>query len=197
MFLIIDNYDSFVYNLARYFVLAGVDCDVVRNDRVSAQDIERIAPEALVLSPGPCAPKDAGVCVEVIKHFGASVPILGVCLGHQAIVEAYGGRTVRSAEPVHGRSTLITHNGAGIFAGVDHPAKVGRYHSLVSEVAADGALDVTAQTDGGIVMAVQHKVHPVYGLQFHPESILTAQGAVFVENFVRLARAHEAAKEAA
>ena len=198
MFLIIDNYDSFVYNLARYFVLAGVDCDVVRNDAITLDEIATIAPEALILSPGPCAPADAGVCVEAVRRFGAEIPILGVCLGHQAIGEAYSGETVQSDAPMHGQASQIHHNGAGIFAGVPSPCAVGRYHSLVTRLPADSPLEVTAaMNDEGIIMGMQHAAQPVYGVQFHPESILTDHGHVFIENFVRIAQDFNAQREAA
>jgi len=189
MFLIIDNYDSFVYNLARYFALAGVDCDVVRNDKITLSEIEALKPEALILSPGPCTPKEAGICIDTIKQFGAHTPILGVCLGHQAIGEAYGGRTIQTDTPIHGKSSLIHHTETALFEGIPNPTEVGRYHSLITQLPEDSQLDITAaQNDENIIMAMQHKTHPVYGVQFHPESILTEHGHQFIENFVRIAQ---------
>lgn len=186
MFLVIDNYDSFVHNLARYFMREGKGVSVVRNDEITLSEIERQRPEALILSPGPCTPSEAGICIEAIRTFGASIPILGVCLGHQCVVEAYGGETVRAAQPIHGRTSEISHEGQGVFKGIENPACVGRYHSLVTMLGTDSPLRITARTKEGEIMAVAHESLAVYGVQFHPESILTAQGIDIIRNFVTL-----------
>ncbi|MGB0719558.1 MAG: anthranilate synthase component II [Bdellovibrionales bacterium] len=186
MFLIIDNYDSFVHNLARYVALAGGETHIIRNDAITLQGIAALKPQAIILSPGPCAPKDAGVCIDTVKIFGETVPILGVCLGHQVIGEAYGGQTIKTA-PVHGQSNTITHTAEGVFSGIPSPLEVGRYHSLITQLSTDTPLHITAQTNDGIIMAVQHKTHPVYGVQFHPESVLTEHGQAIVDNFVKIA----------
>ena len=187
MILIIDNYDSFVYNLARYTALAGWDYDVVRNDQVSVDDIEDINPEALILSPGPCTPQEAGICVDAVRRLGGHIPILGVCLGHQCIGEAYGARTSRSNMPTHGKATAIKHDGTGLFHGLPSPLNVGRYHSLVVDHLSDTPLVISAQADTGEVMAFHHKDYPVCGVQFHPESILTDHGLEIIKNFKRIA----------
>lgn len=184
MILLIDNYDSFVYNLARYMGELGMETRVVRNDKINVPEIARLKPRAIVLSPGPCAPDQAGVCLDAIKGLGHKIPILGVCLGHQAIGQAYGGRITRSA-PMHGRSSLIHHNGTGVFAGLPDPLKVGRYHSLIvanDELPHD--LIPTAHAADGAIMALRHARHPVAGVQFHPESILTDHGHQILRNFM-------------
>lgn len=186
MILVIDNYDSFVHNLGRYFVRAGQQIEIVRNDALTLNDIAAHEPDAIVISPGPCTPQDAGISIEAIRHFGPTTPILGVCLGHQAIVEAYGGRTVRHP-PMHGKSSKISHNGMGPYRGMPKLFNAGRYHSLSVELPDDGSLDITAQTEDGTVMGVQHTAHPVYGMQFHPESVLTDNGMVLIQNFIHIA----------
>ena len=186
MFLVIDNYDSFVHNLARYFEIAGVDTRVVRNDEITLDEIEEIAPEALILSPGPCTPKEAGICIDAVKQLGETLPILGVCLGHQAIGEAYGALTLRADTPVHGKASIITHDGNDVFKTLPSPMEVGRYHSLIVQPSKASPLITTAQTDDGEIMAMKHKTHPVYGVQFHPESVLTGHGQTLVQNFVDL-----------
>lgn len=183
MFLMIDNYDSFVHNLARYIEIAGVETHIVRNDQITIRDIENLKPEAIILSPGPCKPQDAGICLEIVKHF-TNVPILGVCLGHQCIAEIYGARTVKATQPIHGRATAITHDGKGLFKNIPSPMQVGRYHSLINDIAKASDLIITAQTKDGITMALQHKTRPLYGVQFHPESILTEHGQSLIDNFV-------------
>ncbi|MCF8496620.1 MAG: aminodeoxychorismate/anthranilate synthase component II [Alphaproteobacteria bacterium] len=189
MLLVIDNYDSFVHNLARCLTLTGWDCDVVRNDAVTLEDVERLNPEAIVLSPGPCTPKEAGTCLSLIERFGPHTPLLGVCLGHQCIGEAYGGTTIRAAQPVHGRASEITHDGSGLFVGLPSPLAVGRYHSLITDLPPSTPLRVTARSDNGEIMALEHTTHPVHGVQFHPESILTPHGQAMLENFTAIARA--------
>ncbi len=188
MILLIDNYDSFVHNLARYIGMLGRERRVVRNDCVDLHDLAQNPPDAILLSPGPCTPHEAGACNEIIRRFGARIPILGVCLGHQCIGEVYGGQVIRAPEPVHGRASLIDHHAKGIFMGLPNPMHVGRYHSLVVHVPASSPLIITAQTEEDrIVMAFEHKSHPVYGVQFHPESCLTDHGIDLLRNFVVLA----------
>lgn len=184
MLLLIDNYDSFVYNLARYFQELGQETLVVRNDRITPAEITELQPAGIVLSPGPCTPDQAGVCVDVVRTFAASIPILGVCLGHQSIAAAYGGRIVRAAEPRHGQTSPIHHDGQGLFAGLPNPFDATRYHSLiVEESSLPPELLVTAKTTEGTIMAVQHRRLPVFGVQFHPESVLTAGGHQLLRNF--------------
>ena len=197
MFLVIDNYDSFVHNLARYFEIAGVETRVVRNDAITLDEIESLAPEALVLSPGPCTPKEAGICVDAVKKFGQTLPILGVCLGHQAIGEAYGAMTLRADTPVHGKASVITHDGTDVFKTLPSPMEVGRYHSLIVQPSKTCKLMTTAQTDDGEIMALKHPSHPVYGVQFHPESVLTENGQALVQNFVDLAQEWHTLKSSA
>ncbi|MCB1580068.1 MAG: aminodeoxychorismate/anthranilate synthase component II [Rhodospirillales bacterium] len=188
MFLVIDNYDSFVHNLARYFEIAGVKTKIVRNDAITLKEIKALKPEALILSPGPCTPKEAGICIEAVKTLGPTLPILGVCLGHQAIGEAYGALTLRAQTPVHGKSTTITHNAQELFKDLPSPLNVGRYHSLIVQLSKICPLVTDAQTQSGEIMALSHPAHPVYGVQFHPESVLTQSGQNLVNNFVELAK---------
>jgi anthranilate synthase/aminodeoxychorismate synthase-like glutamine amidotransferase len=188
MILLIDNYDSFVHNLARYFQILGQDTVVRRNDSVDTRDIEVLKPSAIVLSPGPCHPADAGCCIDVVRHFQASIPILGVCLGHQAIGAAFGGRIERARYPMHGRASRIRHHGSDVFSGLPNPVQVGRYHSLVlAPESVPSCLEVTATTDDGIIMAIGHRLRPIFGVQFHPESILTECGFAILRNFLELA----------
>lgn len=184
MILIIDNYDSFVYNLARYVGKLGLKHDVRRNDKITIKDIETRKPTAIIISPGPCTPDKAGISIDIIQHFGNNTPILGVCLGHQAIGEAYGGKTVRAQTPTHGKSSEITHNSSPLFKGVPNPIQVGRYHSLVTQLPKEIPVTVTARSNDGDIMAIQHNNHPVFGIQFHPESILTEYGFNIIENFI-------------
>ncbi len=186
--LVIDNYDSFVFNLARYFQRLGQQTLVVRNTAIDAAGVRAMAPQALVLSPGPCAPQQAGCSLALVREFHNRVPILGVCLGHQTIAEALGGRIVRAAEPVHGRTSPVFHDGRGVFAGLPSPIVATRYHSLVVEEASlPPSLEVVARTEDGTVMAIRHRELPVVGLQFHPESILTEHGYAILAAFLRLA----------
>ncbi len=187
MILLIDNYDSFVHNLARHFRMLGRETRVERNDAITLHDIAKDMPSAIVLSPGPCTPKEAGICNDVVRKFGKTIPILGVCLGHQCIGEVYGGQVIRAHEAVHGRASEIIHDAKGLFMGLPNPLKVGRYHSLVVHTAANVPLNVTAQTDDRIVMAFEHATHPVYGIQFHPESCLTDHGVDLLRNFLTIA----------
>jgi anthranilate synthase/aminodeoxychorismate synthase-like glutamine amidotransferase len=188
MILLIDNYDSFVYNLARYFQRLGQTTHVVRNDAIDAAGVRRLAPDAVVLSPGPCAPEQAGVSLEVVRDLHRELPILGVCLGHQTIAVALGGQVVRADEPVHGRASDIFHSSRGIFAGLPNPLRACRYHSLVVEESTlPDELEVTARTADGVVMAIAHRDLCVIGLQFHPESILTDHGYELLDAFLRAA----------
>jgi len=191
--LVIDNYDSFTYNLVQYLGELGETLQVVRNDAIAVEAVERLAPEAIVLSPGPGTPADAGITVPVITRYGARIPLLGVCLGHQAIGEAYGGRVIRAPRGVmHGKTSDVVHDGRGLFAGVPSPLRVMRYHSLVVEHASlPASLEITARAkdDPTEIHALRHRSHPVWGVQFHPESILTQEGKHLLANFLRLARA--------
>jgi anthranilate synthase/aminodeoxychorismate synthase-like glutamine amidotransferase len=186
MLLMIDNYDSFTWNLVQYLQTLGADVQVVRNDALSVAQIEALAPEHIVISPGPCTPNEAGVSVDVIRQLGARVPILGVCLGHQAIGQAFGGRVVRGREPVHGKTSEITHDGRTVFAGLPTPMTATRYHSLVVDPDGAADLEVTAWCDGDVVMGLRHRHLPVEGVQFHPESILTGEGKALLGNFLSL-----------
>jgi len=188
--LVIDNYDSFTYNLVQYLGELGADVVVRRNDAVTVDEIGEMAPSAIVLSPGPCTPKEAGVSVDTIRRWGSSIPILGVCLGHQAIGEAYGGEVVRADRVMHGKTSLIEHDGTGVFAGLPSPMEVMRYHSLIVDRASlPESLEIVAvaKDDPNEVHAVKHREHPVYGVQFHPESVMTPQGKVLLQNFLELA----------
>ena len=192
MLLVIDNYDSFTYNLVQYLGELGAEIVVHRNDAITIEEIERLAPSAIVLSPGPCAPAQAGITVEVIRALGSRIPTLGVCLGHQAIGEAYGGHVVRAARAVHGKTSRIDHDGREIFAGLPKPLEVGRYHSLVVERSTLPAVlkvVATSADDPDEIHALRHVTHPVWGVQFHPESVLTQNGKQILRNFLDLAAA--------
>ncbi len=188
MILLIDNYDSFVYNLARYFERLGHAVRVVRNTEIDADGAASLEPAAMVLSPGPCTPERAGRSIELVRSLHGRVPTLGVCLGHQIIAAAFGGRVVRAREPVHGRSSPVHHTGRGVFEGLPNPLVAGRYHSLaVDQPSLPDCLEVAARTDDGTVMAIEHRTLPVVGLQFHPESILTDCGYRLLAAFLRRA----------
>lgn len=187
MILIIDNYDSFVYNLARYAGKLGRKRQVVRNNDPSLRNINIQDLDGIIISPGPCTPEHAGLSKDIIQKYGSSVPILGVCLGHQCIGEVYGGRTIRAAYPVHGKISPIYHNGEGLFMGLPNPLNAARYHSLTVFVPQESPLKVQATAEDGSIMAFQHPDHPVYGVQFHPESILTDEGLDIMRNFFILA----------
>ncbi|HET9040920.1 MAG TPA: aminodeoxychorismate/anthranilate synthase component II [Gemmatimonadales bacterium] len=185
MILLLDNYDSFVYNLARYVRELGETPAVYRNDALTVDDVVAMAPSHVIISPGPCSPSEAGISTELVRRLGATVPILGVCLGHQAIGAAYGGEIVRAGQPMHGKTSLIHHRGQGLFRGLPSPFRATRYHSLVIAPASmPEELEVTASSEDGEIMAVQHRRHPVYGLQFHPESVLTEHGYRLVDHFL-------------
>ena len=185
MLLLIDNYDSFTYNLAQYFGELGCEILVKRNDEISLDEIGALAPEHICISPGPCTPCEAGISKDVVVRFGAKVPILGICLGHQCIAEAYGGRIVRASNLVHGKSSMIRHNGSGLFTDLPTPFEAGRYHSLVIERSSFPAcLEVIAESDDGEIMALRHRELPMYGVQFHPESVLTRDGKKILARFL-------------
>ena len=185
MILIIDNFDSFVHNLARYFREAGAPVKILRNDEANTDECLALAPRAIVISPGPKTPADAGVSLDLVKEMPAQTPFLGVCLGHQCLVEAFGGRTVRSRDPLHGEASLVRHAGTGLFEGIVSPTPVGRYHSLIAEPAAGSGLLETAWSEAGEVMGVVHENRPWFGVQFHPESLLTIDGRAMIRNFLR------------
>ena len=190
MILVIDNYDSFTFNLVQYLGELGADLLVKRNDEIGVEDVERLGATAIVISPGPCAPAQAGISVPVVRRWGATIPTLGVCLGHQAIGEAYGGKVVRAGRVMHGKTSMVAHDGDGLFAGVSSPMQVMRYHSLVVEASSlPKSLEVTARAtdDASEIHAVKHREHPVWGVQFHPESIMTPDGKMLLHNFLKLA----------
>jgi len=193
MLLLIDNYDSFTYNLFHYLGELGEDIVVKRNDEITSQEALGMKPSSIVISPGPCDPDRAGICLSLIKAAAGRVPLLGVCLGHQAIGQAYGGRVVR-AEPMHGKLSRIHHSGKSVFRGLADGFQATRYHSLVVERASlPDCLEITAETDDGIIMGIAHKTRPVHGVQFHPESIASEHGHAVLQNFLRLARRSQAA----
>jgi anthranilate synthase/aminodeoxychorismate synthase-like glutamine amidotransferase len=193
MILVLDNYDSFTYNLVQYLGELGDslpvarDIEVARNDRITVEEIERLAPERIVLSPGPCAPDDAGITLDVIRHFAGKVPLLGVCLGHQAMGQAFGGRVVRAPYLMHGKTSQILHDGRTVFEGVENPFTATRYHSLIVDRASvPPVLEVSATTSDGLVMGLRHREFICEGVQFHPESIMTAAGKRLLGNFLKL-----------
>ncbi|MBB5370629.1 MULTISPECIES: aminodeoxychorismate/anthranilate synthase component II [unclassified Janthinobacterium] len=185
MLLMIDNYDSFTYNIVQYFGELGEDVRVYRNDEISIADIEALNPDRICISPGPKAPAQAGISVEVLKHFAGKKPILGVCLGHQAIGEAFGGKVIRAKQVMHGKTSVIAHTGVGVFKNLPSPFTVIRYHSLAIERASlPSCLEVTAWTDDGEIMGVRHREYDIEGVQFHPESILSEHGHALLKNFL-------------
>jgi anthranilate synthase component 2 len=187
--LLIDNYDSFTYNLFHYLGELGADVVVKRNDALSAAEALALRPEGIVLSPGPCTPNEAGICLELIREAKGGVPILGVCLGHQAIGQVYGGKVVRAPAPMHGKLSRIHHNGKSVFRGLNNDFEATRYHSLtIAPETMPADLEVTAKADDGVIMGVMHKKHPVHGVQFHPESIASENGHALLQNFLTIAR---------
>ncbi len=187
MILLIDNYDSFTYNLYQYLCELGAEVRVLRNDETSVGEVEAMAPERLVLSPGPCTPKEAGISVELIERLGGQLPILGVCLGHQCIGEAFGGVVAGAGEIKHGKSSLIEHDGKGVFRGLPSPFEAIRYHSLaITPESVPECLEVSARSDSGVIMGVRHREYPIEGVQFHPESIMTSVGKELLRNFLDL-----------
>lgn len=186
MILLIDNYDSFTWNLYQYFCELGAEVQVYRNDAISLAEIEALAPEKIVISPGPCTPDDAGISLEVIRHYAGKTPILGVCLGHQAIAQALGAKIVRAQKVMHGKTSPVTHAGLGVFCGLNSPLRVTRYHSLViAPETLPACLEVTARSDSGEIMGIRHREWDLEGVQFHPESILSEQGHALLANFLR------------
>ncbi|WP_298869165.1 aminodeoxychorismate/anthranilate synthase component II [uncultured Gimesia sp.] len=191
MILIIDNYDSFVFNLARYFEELGQQTQVIRNDQITLKQAEQISPEAIVLSPGPCTPNEAGMSQELVLHFENRIPILGVCLGHQSIAASFGGKIVKAPQPVHGQTSLIYHHNSRLLFNLPNPFQATRYHSLIiDETTLPPDLQVTARTEDGIPMAIEHKTASLFGVQFHPESILTENGLALIESFLTFIPAH-------
>jgi anthranilate synthase/aminodeoxychorismate synthase-like glutamine amidotransferase len=189
MLLMIDNYDSFTYNLVQYLGELGEDIRVFRNDKLTMGEIEDLGPELIVISPGPCTPKEAGISVEVVRHFTGRIPVLGVCLGHQSVGAAFGGQIIRAERLMHGKTSLIHHDGKGVFAGVENPFDATRYHSLlIKRDTLPDCLEITAWTEEGEIMGVRHREHLVEGIQFHPESILTRVGKDILRNFLIMGR---------
>ena len=186
MLLMIDNYDSFTYNLYQYLSELGAEVEVARNDKISLEEISDMAPEGIIISPGPSTPLEAGISNDVIRQFGPTTPTLGVCLGHQCIGYVYGAKVDRAGEIRHGKTSMVSHEGAGVLAGLPNPFQAIRYHSLVvyPETIPDDTLEVTAHTDNGLVMGLRHKEYPIEGVQFHPESILTPDGKHLLQNFL-------------
>lgn len=186
MLLVIDNYDSFTYNLVQFFGELGAEMEIRRNDEITVEEIKDLKPERICISPGPCSPNEAGVSCEVISEFGSEVPILGVCLGHQSIGQVYGGDIVRAEQLMHGKTSMIEHDGQGVFRGLDSPLKATRYHSLI--IRGDSLPDCLEKTAwcGDLIMGVRHREHPVHGVQFHPESILTEGGKTLLGNFLEI-----------
>jgi anthranilate synthase component 2 len=189
MLLMIDNYDSFTYNIVQYFGQLGEDVQVYRNDRITLDEIETLRPERLVISPGPCSPEEAGISVPAVTRFAGKIPILGVCLGHQSIGAAFGGKVVQSASLMHGKTSPIHHDGQELFKGLPNPFQATRYHSLIVErPSLPDCLEVTAWVDNGEIMGLRHKQLPIWGVQFHPESILTEGGMALLANFLEISR---------
>jgi len=186
MVLLIDNYDSFTFNLVQYLGELGVEIRVVRNDAITVSEITKLNPESIVISPGPCTPNEAGICLSLIRELNDAIPILGVCLGHQAIGQAFGGKVIKAPKVVHGKVSTINHNGEGIFINVPDRFTAARYHSLVIDrETLPKELEITAWTDDNIIMGVRHKTSPTFGVQFHPESIATQSGKVILDNFIK------------
>lgn len=190
MLLVIDNYDSFVFNVARYCEELGRKTITVRNDKISLAEINDLKPEAIIISPGPCTPFQAGISLSAVQHFSGLLPILGICLGHQCIGAAFGGEVVRARKPMHGRSSLIEHSDSGLFSSLPRPLQVGRYHSLIveSRPAMEQVLTIDAVSPEDEIMALSHRTHPTFGVQFHPESVLTNAGYMLFKNFFELER---------
>lgn len=195
MMLIIDNYDSFTYNLVEYFKILKQEVEVARNDAINISEIIDLDPETIVISPGPCTPKEAGISKKVIRKLKADYPILGICLGHQAAAEAFGAEIIKAVEPVHGKISEVVHDGKGLFKNLNNPLKVTRYHSLVVNKAnLPEELEISAQTDQGEIMGIRHKYYPVLGVQFHPEAVLTEQGLKLLDNFLKVGKNYDSKK---
>jgi len=194
MFLLLDNYDSFTYNLRHYLGELGAEVEVRRNDAISADEAVTLGAEGIVISPGPCDPDRAGICLEVIEKSAGRLPILGVCLGHQCIGQIFGGKVVLAPKPMHGKVSEITHTGEGVLAGLPSPFKATRYHSLtVERESLPDCLEITAQSDDGVIQGLRHRDFPIHGVQFHPESIASDHGHQVIQNFIDITRAKEAA----
>ena len=192
MILMIDNYDSFTYNLVEYLKMLKREVKVVRNDKIDINEIRQLKPSIIVISPGPCTPNEAGISKKIIRELKSEIPILGICLGHQAIGEVFGARVVEAIEPVHGKVSRIRHNNLGVFEGLKNPLKVTRYHSLViKRDTLPEAFEITAETELGEIMGIRHKVHPIVGVQFHPEAILTEQGLELLKNFLEIGEKYD------
>lgn len=197
MIILIDNYDSFTYNLVHYLGELGAEVKVYRNDAISVAEVEKAAPEAVLISPGPCTPTEAGISTDLIDALGDRIPILGVCLGHQAIGQVFGGKVVRAPQVMHGKLSTIHHLGRGLFRGINGSFQATRYHSLiVDREGLPSELEVTAETDDGIIMGLQHRSKPIHGVQFHPESIASQHGHLLLRNFLDMAQQHRAASSA-
>lgn len=191
MILIIDNYDSFVFNLSRYIIRLGQATQVLRNDRITINEIIQLQPSHIILSPGPCTPNEAGICLDLVKHFSGIIPIFGVCLGHQAIGQAHGCKIIKAKRPMHGKASQIQHTTNGIFENIPQPMTVGRYHSLIIDKnSVSNDIEVIAESKEREIMAIKHKEHLTFGVQFHPESIMTEHGMTLLENFIRLSKEH-------
>ena len=187
MLLVIDNYDSFTYNLVQYFGELGAEMEIYRNDKISIDEIRDKEPERICISPGPCTPDDAGISCDVIREFGGKIPLFGVCLGHQSIGQVFGGDVVRADRLMHGKTSPVLHQGENLFQGLPSPFEATRYHSLiVKRETFPDCLEITAETEEGEIMGLRHKDHPIYGVQFHPESILTGEGKKILQNFLNL-----------
>lgn len=187
MLLVIDNFDSFTYNLVQYLKQLGADTTVYRNNAISIEEIRTLSPKRILISPGPCSPNEAGVSLDIIDAFATQTPILGVCLGHQAIAQHFGGKVIRATEPVHGKTDLVHHNEQGIFQKITTPFRATRYHSLIVDKASiPNCLEITAETASGVIMGLKHKDYPLWGVQFHPESHATEHGLTLLQNFLEL-----------
>jgi anthranilate synthase component 2 len=198
MILLIDNYDSFTFNLVHFLGDLGARCDVVRNDKITVEEALARAPEAIVLSPGPCTPNEAGICCDLIRAAAGRIPVFGVCLGHQAIGQVFGGEVVRAPVPMHGKVTPVFHEGRGVFAGLPSPFNATRYHSLTVEASTlPDCLEATAKSGDGLIMGLQHRTMPIHGVQFHPESIASEHGHQILRNFLDIARGANASARAA
>lgn len=195
MILMIDNYDSFTYNLVHYLKSLGRDVKVIRNDVITLGEVETLQPEMIVISPGPCTPHEAGMSLDIITHFKGRIPILGICLGHQAIAVAFGGTVIKAPQPVHGKLDFIAHDNKGVFCGLENPLQVTRYHSLVvSELGLPEVLTISARSTDGLIMGLRHTKYPIEGVQFHPEAVLTRQGHDLLNNFISVSEAFWACK---
>lgn len=190
MYILIDNYDSFTYNLYHYLVELGADVEVHRNDQITVEEVLGKAPEGIIISPGPCTPDDAGICLDLIRAAAGKIPLFGVCLGHQSIGQVFGGKVIRAPQVMHGKTSMISHSGSGVFADLPSPYEATRYHSLIVErESLPDCLEVTSETKDGMIMGLSHKEYPIHGVQFHPESIASEHGHAVLKNFLDLSKA--------